>query len=60
MLYRRIKQIFKRKPKADHKMMLKSRDIGDGKYEVSGVIMYAENHASAIRKYRRAKRSRDE
>jgi len=39
----------------DHKMMLKSRDLGNGKYEVGGVIFHADSHPEAIRKYRRAK-----
>ena len=37
----------------NHKMMLKSRDLGNGKYEVGGVIMYADSHAEAIWKYRK-------
>jgi len=37
-----------------HNMMVNSRDLGDGKYEVSGVIFYADSHACAIRKYRRS------
>ena len=39
----------------DEKMFLKSRDLGNGKYEVNGVIFYADSHAESIRKYRRAK-----
>ena len=39
----------------DHKMMLKSRDLGNGKYEVGGVVFHADSHPEAIRKYRRAK-----
>jgi len=39
----------------DHEMFLKSRDLGSGKYEVNGVIFYADSHAEAIRKYRRGK-----
>ena len=35
--------------------MLKSRDLGNGKYEVGGVIFFADSHPEAIRKYRRAK-----
>lgn len=35
-------------------IMLKSRDLGDGKYEVSGIIFYADSHIEAIRKYRTA------
>ena len=37
----------------DTKMALKSRDLGDGKYEVNGVIMYADSHPEAILKYRK-------
>jgi len=44
-----------KKPNKDHKMMLKSRDLGNGKYEVGGVIFFADSHPEAIRKYRRAK-----
>jgi len=37
----------------DMDMMLRSRFISKGKYEVAGVIFYADTHAEAIRKYRR-------
>lgn len=51
-----IMGIGKNKEVLDHKMILKSRTIVDGvKYEVGGVIINADTHAEAIRKYRRAK-----
>ena len=37
-------------------LKIESRDIGGGRYEVEGVIMYAETHAHAIRKYLRKKK----
>jgi hypothetical protein len=56
-LERVMNKIMKPKPlDNDHKMMLKSRDLGDGKYEVGGVVFFADTHAEAIRKYRRASR----
>lgn len=39
----------------EHNMMLKSRDMGNGKFEVCGVVFYADSHTEALRKYRRAK-----
>jgi hypothetical protein len=39
---------------------LKSRDLGDGKYEVCGIEFYADSHAEALRKYRRAKKEYNE
>ena len=53
-ILRRFKTMFKRKPKKECKMILKSRDMGDGKYEVDGIVFYADSHAEAIRKFRRA------
>ena len=38
---------------SDDKMMLKSKDLGNGKYEVGGVVFYADSHAEACRKYKR-------
>lgn len=37
----------------NHKMLLKSRDLGNGRYEVAGVIVYAKSHAEAVADYRR-------
>ena len=37
------------------KLLLKSRCIKKGKYEVSGIIFDADSHEEAIRKYRRAR-----
>ena len=46
----------KGKPKTvDDKMLLKSRCVCEGKYEVGGVTFYADTHAEAVRKYRRAR-----
>ena len=42
------------KQKNTDKMLLKSRDMGNGKYEVNGIVFYAESHAESILKYRRA------
>lgn len=38
------------------KLMLFSRDLGNGRYEVNGVIFYAKSHADAIGKYTRRKK----
>lgn len=32
---------------------LHSKDLGEGKYEVEGVVFYAESHGEALRKYLR-------
>ena len=51
-----IKKIFKRDIEDDtFKMVLKSRCVKDGMYEVNGVIFYADTHTEALKKYRRAK-----
>ena len=48
------------KEESKDKILLKSRDMGNGKYEVGGIVFYADSHASAIHKYRRAKKEYDE
>ena len=50
---RRIKDL-KDAIDTNSKMILKSRCIEEGKYEVGGVIFYADTHAEALNKYRRA------
>jgi len=35
---------------------LRSKDLGQGRYEVEGVIFYANSHPEALRKYLRQKR----
>ena len=42
------------KEESKDKMLLKSRDMGNGKYEVGGIVFYADSHSEALRKYRRA------
>lgn len=34
-------------------MQIRSKDKGNGRYEVNGVIFYAKSHAEALRKYLR-------
>ena len=46
----------KNKEELDHKMRIKSETLADGKYLVEGVVIYADTHAEAIRKWRRAKK----
>lgn len=41
---------------SDKKIMLHSKDLGNGRYEVCGVIFYAESHIEAIRKYTKRKK----
>ena len=53
-MWNKVKKMFKRKKKTEN-VMLRSRHMGDGKYEVGGVVFYADTHAEAIRKYRRGK-----
>ena len=55
-MWNKVKKMFKRKRRKAEPLMLKSRDMGDGKYEVSGVVFYADSHAEACRKYRRGNR----
>ena len=56
MSWKKIKKIFKkRKEPLNHKMLLKSRDLGNGSYEINGVVIPAESHEAALMKYRRAK-----
>ena len=43
----------KKKIKKDLPLLLKSRDMGAGKFEVNGVVFYCDSHAEALRKYRR-------
>ncbi len=40
----------------DRSIKLRSKDLGGGKYEVEGVVLYAESHAIALRKYLRQKK----
>lgn len=42
------------KEEIDHKMILKSRDMGEGKFSVNGVIFYCDSHTEALNRYRRA------
>lgn len=55
-----IRWIRKKKTKVveveEKKMMLKSRDMGNGKFEVQGIVFYADNHNEALRKYRKGKK----
>ena len=37
-------------------MMIHSKDKGNGRYEVNGVMFYAKTHAEALRKYLRVKK----
>ena len=39
-----------------HNMMVNSRDLGNGNYEINGVRFKAKNHASAVNKYARTKK----
>ncbi len=41
----------KKKEKPNPKMMLNSRDMGGGKFEVNGVVFYADSHSEALKKY---------
>jgi hypothetical protein len=43
------------KEESKDKMLLKSRDMGNGKYEVGGIVFYADSHQEALRKYRKGK-----
>ena len=49
-----VKTLFYVKEEINFKMVLKSRDMGNGKYEVGGVVFNANSHAHALKKYRRA------
>lgn len=40
----------------DPKMILKSRWVDGRRYEINGVILNADSHLEAIRKYRREKK----
>ena len=50
-----LERLINKTAKEDNKMLLKSRDMGSGKYEVGGIVFYADSHQEALRKYRRAK-----
>jgi len=38
------------------KMKIRSKDLGNGKFNVEGIIFYADTMIEAIRKYLRAKK----
>lgn len=52
----KIKQFFKKEEQIGHKMILKSRCVKEGLYEVSGVFINATCHTEALNKWRRAKK----
>ena len=54
-LERSMNKLLGKKVDNNDKMILKSRCIRKGKYEILGVIFDAESHEEAIRKYRRAR-----
>lgn len=43
------------KEKLPNNMMLNSKDLGHGRYQICGVVIQAESHVQAINKYRRKK-----
>ena len=49
-----LERLVNKTAEEDNKMLLKSRDMGNGKYEVGGIVFYADSHQEALRKYRRA------
>ncbi len=54
-LERSMNKLFGGNPKEEEaKMYLKSRFVSEGKYEVNGVIFYADTHNEALNKYRKA------
>lgn len=44
----------KDKKRESQKMALKSRNMGNGRFEVNGVVFYADTHNEALEKYRKA------
>jgi hypothetical protein len=51
-MWEKLKKLFTNN--TEDKMMLRSRDLGNGMYQVCGVNVTATSHAEALRKYRRA------
>lgn len=40
----------------EYPLKIRSRAVKDGMYEIEGVIIYADTHAEALRKWCRAKK----